>query len=38
MQMDVSAKNAQLNTQAVLIENLNAVVKLVEGNGVFYQK
>lgn len=39
MQMDISAKNAQLNTQTVLIENLNAVVvKLVEGNGVFLPK
>ncbi len=38
MQMDISAKNIQLNTQTVLIENLNTVVKLVEGNGVFYKK
>lgn len=38
MQMDVSAKNAQLNAQAVLIENLQTIVKLVEGNDVFYQK
>ena len=36
--LHISAKNIQLNTQTVLIENLNTVVKLVEGNGVFYKK
>lgn len=38
MQTDIHAKDAQLNAQAILIENLNSVVKLVGGNSVFYQK
>lgn len=38
MQTDIHAKDAQLNAQEILIENLNSVVKLVGGNSVFYQK
>ncbi len=30
MQKDIHAKDAQLNAQVVLIENLNAVIKLIE--------
>lgn len=30
IQIDIGSKDAQLKAQAVLIENLNAVIKLIE--------